>query len=108
VGHRVLARRDRYLCPGVIRAAYDGNSVSVLFDGEEQPLLYHDLFSPEELDAVVADSAPATSQVSVYDGSLLVGLLFPREGLIGLRQEVAQDQADPGPKIGKHGDLPVV
>ncbi len=53
-------------CPGVIRGVYEGHhSVGVLFDGEEQPLFYHDVLAPAELDAVVSDAVPATNQVCV-------------------------------------------
>ena len=40
VGHRILARRDQYFCPGVIKAAYKDNSVAIDFETEESPLVY--------------------------------------------------------------------
>ena len=65
IGHRVLARRDRYFCPGVIQRVYEGYSVSILFDGEEQPLVYHEVLAKGELDTVISDSVPATNQVGL-------------------------------------------
>jgi hypothetical protein len=64
IGHRVLARRDQYFCPGVVKNVYEGYSVSILFDGEEQPLVYHEVLARGELDTVISDSVPATSQVN--------------------------------------------
>ncbi len=64
IGCRVLARRDRFFCPGVIRNVYEGYSVSILFDAEEQPLVYHEVLAKAEIDTVIADAVPATSQVS--------------------------------------------
>ena len=63
IGHRVLARRDQYFCPGVVRNVYEGYSVSILFDGEEQPLIYHEVLARGELDTVISDSVPASNQV---------------------------------------------
>ena len=64
LGHRVLARRDKYFCPGVIRDVYDGYSVSIHFDGEDQPLVYHEVMAKSELDTVISDAVPNTNQVS--------------------------------------------
>ena len=62
IGLRVLARRDQYFCPGVVRNVYEGYSVSILFDGEEQPLIYHEVLARGELDTVISDSVPASNQ----------------------------------------------
>ena len=62
IGHRVLARRDQYFCPGVVRNVYEGYSVSILFDGEEQPLVYHEVLARGELDTVISDAVPASNQ----------------------------------------------
>ena len=64
IGSRVLARRDKYFCPGVVNKVYEGYSVSILFDGEEQPLVYHEVLAQGEHDTVISDSVPASSQVS--------------------------------------------
>ena len=45
VGHRILARRDQYFCPGVIKAAYKDNSVAIDFETEESPLIYCNVLS---------------------------------------------------------------
>ena len=63
IGHRVLARRDTYFCPGVVKNVYEGYSVSILFDGEEQPLIYHEVLAKGELDTIISDAVPTTSQV---------------------------------------------
>ncbi len=63
IGQRVLARRDQYYCPGVVKNVYEGYSLSILFDGEEQPLVYHEILARGELDTVISDSVPASSQV---------------------------------------------
>ena len=63
IGHRVLARRDAYFCPGLIHNVYEGYSVSILFDGEEQPLIYHEVLSGNEIDTIISDAVPDTNQV---------------------------------------------
>ena len=64
VGSRVLARRDKYFCPGLIRNVYEGYSVSILFDGEDQPLIYREVLSKEEYDTIICDAIPKTKQVT--------------------------------------------
>ncbi len=81
IGHRVLARRgglapptgssssssssgpSSVFCPGVVRGVYEGYSVSVLFDGEDQPLVYHEVLAPQEIDTIISDAVPTTNQV---------------------------------------------
>ena len=63
IGHRVLARRDAYFCPGIVHNVYEGYSVSILFDGEEQPLIYHEVLTGNELDTIISDAVPSTNQV---------------------------------------------
>ncbi len=95
VGHRVLARRGgsssndapgggtggaggsagSFLCPGVVRGVYEGYSVSVLFDGEDRPLVYHEVIAPANLDVIVSDSVPATNQVRLF--LLFLKLVLP-------------------------------
>ena len=47
----------------VVRNVYEGYSVSILFDGEEQPLVYHEVLARGELDTVISDAVPASNQV---------------------------------------------
>ena len=63
VGHRILARRDQYFCPGVIKAAYKDNSVAIDFETEESPLIYSNVLSKGDFDTIISDAVPATSQV---------------------------------------------
>ena len=57
--------RDQILPSGnlVVRNVYEGYSVSILFDGEEQPLVYHEVLARGELDTVISDAVPASNQV---------------------------------------------
>ena len=65
VGHRILARRDQYFCPGIIKASYKDNSVAIDFETEESPLIYCNVLSKGDFDTIISDAVPATSQVSV-------------------------------------------
>ncbi len=65
VGHRILARRDQYFCPGVIKAAYKDNSVAIDFETEESPLIYCNVLSKGDFDTIISDAVPATSQITV-------------------------------------------
>jgi len=65
VGHRILARRDQYFCPGVIKAAYKDNSVAIDFETEESPLIYSNVLSKGDFDTIISDAVPATSQINV-------------------------------------------
>jgi hypothetical protein len=64
VGQRILARRDQYFCPGVIKAAFRDNSVAVDFETEETPLIYSNVLSKGDYDTIISDATPATNQVS--------------------------------------------
>lgn len=66
VGHRILARRDQYFCPGVIKAAYKDNSVAIDFETEESPLIYCNVLSKGDFDTILSDAVPATSQVITH------------------------------------------
>ncbi|TRY76320.1 hypothetical protein TCAL_12026 [Tigriopus californicus] len=63
IGHRVLARRDQYFCPGVIKKVFEGYSVSILFDGEDQPLIYHEVLAQSEYDTIISDAVPMSHKV---------------------------------------------
>lgn len=63
IGHRILARRDQYFCPGIIKAAYKDNSVAIDFETEESPLIYCNVLSKGDYDTIISDAVPATSQV---------------------------------------------
>ena len=86
VGHRILARRDQYFCPGVIKAAYKDNSVAIDFETEESPLIYCNVLSKVnktqemgftftfyssnislqgDFDTIISDAVPSTSQLNV-------------------------------------------
>ena len=67
VGHRILARRDQYFCPGVIKAAYKDNSVAIDFETEESPLIYCNVLSKGDFDTIISDAVPSTSQVSYLE-----------------------------------------
>ncbi|KAF0295332.1 hypothetical protein FJT64_007131 [Amphibalanus amphitrite] len=62
-GHRVLAKRETYYLPGVIKGVYRTCDVSVLFDGHQQPFIYSNVSEPGRCD-VISDAAPLSSQVS--------------------------------------------
>ena len=63
VDHRILARRDDYFCPGIIKAAYKDNSIAVDFESEETPLIYSNVLSRGDFDTIISDAVPATNQV---------------------------------------------
>lgn len=63
IGHRILARRDQYFCPGLIKATYKDNSVAIDFETEESPLIYCNVLSKGDYDTIISDAVPATSQV---------------------------------------------
>lgn len=64
IGHRVLARRDQFFCPGVIKKVFEGYSVSILFDGEDQPLIYHEILAQSEYDTIISDAVPMSNKVN--------------------------------------------
>ena len=47
----------------MIRNVYEGYSVSILFDCEEAPLIYHEVLARGEMDTVISDAVPASGQV---------------------------------------------
>lgn len=63
IGHRVLARRDQFFCPGVIKKVFEGYSVSILFDGEDQPLIYHEILAQSEYDTIISDAVPMSNKI---------------------------------------------
>ena len=66
VGHRILARRDDFFCPGIIKAAYKDNSLAVDFESEETPLIYSNVLSRGDFDTIISDAVPATNQVLYF------------------------------------------
>ena len=78
LGHRILARRDDFFCPGIIKAAYKDNSLAVDFESEETPLIYSNVLSRGDFDTIISDSVPATNQITV--GSK-VALKIPDDNL---------------------------
>ena len=69
VGHRVLALRGEFYFPGVIqdilRTSETGRDVSVLFDGDSEPLTYKNVLDSREKPPIISDAIPLTNQVSM-------------------------------------------
>jgi hypothetical protein len=68
VGHRVLALRGDYYYPGVIRDIRPGEvgrDVSVLFDGDSDPLIYKNILESTEKPPIISDAIPTTNQVAI-------------------------------------------
>ena len=81
VGHRVLALRGEFYFPGVIqdilRTSETGRDVSVLFDGDSDPLTYKNVLDSREKPPIISDAIPLTNQVSM-GSKLCVKLESPR------------------------------
>lgn len=72
LGHRVLAWRGDYYCAGVIKELQqNGRNIAVLFDGESEAFIYHDILEAAENGKVpiISDAIPMTTQVAI--GSLV-------------------------------------
>ena len=62
-GHRVLAKREKFYYPGVIKGVYRTCDVSVQFDGHPEPFMYANVAEPGRCD-VISDAAPLSAQVT--------------------------------------------
>ncbi|CAH1796194.1 unnamed protein product, partial [Owenia fusiformis] len=60
-GHRVLAKKQNFYQPGVIKQIH-GNCVSVLFDGATEPVYFNDVLDLESRD-IIGDMSPPANQV---------------------------------------------
>lgn len=61
--HRVLALRDSYYCPGVIRNVVHGD-ILIEFDGERKLVRYSDVLGMRRYD-VIGDASPSLGQVTL-------------------------------------------
>lgn len=61
--HRVLALRDSYYYPGVIRNVVDGE-IFIEFDGEKKLVRYSDVLGARRYD-VIGDASPSLPQVTL-------------------------------------------
>jgi hypothetical protein len=64
IGHRILARRDKFFSSGVIRNVFDLTSVVVSFDAEDTPIVYHEVLRRENYGCIISDAVPASKQVT--------------------------------------------
>lgn len=62
--HRVLALRDSYYFPGVIRNVVHGEILYIEFDGERKLVRYSDLLGARRYD-VIGDASPSLGQVNL-------------------------------------------